>query len=621
MLEEIKAKALREIIEGRAKPYLSTLHDYLVYVKRQVSAGEVNREYLFNILRDIGYLDMMGAELPEQPLEYIGTILTSEVPSTGENAPDLIDFEDLSYETETYIRQANNLLPPPQLNNITEEEAWEDMWRGARERGLGLILAGLDIIAIMVGHKLVLKESSKSVGWNNCWNDFEKNSEQYISELSKNKEAFYCLSDDIFSYLTKFSRMPECPFGSLLLEIAAPRETYVKENNYRWIISPEEAEEIFFKVSEKFEKYSSTAQVYFYENALAQEILKTFISRICFAKERKRTTHPGNWQFLTTLDEGFDCEVPMISAGGVNYSVHMLDTPDSRVSGWGMRKDRMNPFLPNDYQDFQGALFCSWKEYPTEEILVRFDNYIKKDRLKKLLRQKKAYFKEDFFKDYIMLTLDDVYKYPLRDQFLEEAAMAAMGLPIEEREQVAVLSTNEQEERERIRQAVFIASMTVLTMIMTLARRQAYFMAMRPAQALGATSPPPESNIIFVPRTFPPEGVKDETFFDPWSGGDLSSLVDLAGQREREWHFITFFMNPEEEIKLEKEEPERFTTGGMISKSVPAGTMLVGFVIGPEDKLIKVKNSFDRPGEVSDEEAKDIYWVFYGPGKDEEDAD
>lgn len=616
--------------ERQAKPYLSTFHDYLTYIQQQMSDGEVRTEYLFNILRDIGYLTMIGAEFPVEPVEEIRSILASEGPFAGKSAPDLIDFEDLTYAMDSYIRQSDTLPAPPLLGDLTGEETWEDMWREVRGKGIELISAGMDMTAILLGHTVVLKKDTGSADWNAFWSVFEDESGQYLTTLSDNKERFYHLSDEAFSFRAEFGRMPECAFRDMLLDIAAPRETYVKEHNYRRIISPEKAKEIYFTTNMKFEQYSPTARFHFYEHALAQEILKAFVSRICLAKEKNLEADPGNWQLLTTLDEGFDCEIPMLSAGEAGYSVHMLHTPSSKTTGWGIRKDRMEPFLSDGCEEFQGALFCSWKIYPTDEVLVRFDNYMKRDRLKELLNQKQPFFKENFFKDYMMLTLDDVYKYPLRDEFLEEAATAAMGLPVEVKGRVPALSADE---REKLEERLLAAHTISLTVVMGIAAVWSCLRARRSAFAMGATSPPPESSVIFVPRTFPAEGVENAEFFDPWSGvTDLSLLIDLASREE--WFSITFFSRLDRELKLatredpefktraefyqvfQSEEPEQFKRGEKILRDVPAGTTVTGFIVGPKDKVTEARNSFDQHGKMPD--VPGVYWVIYGPGETEE---
>jgi len=553
MLEDIKTKVLKERVERRSKLYLSTLRDYLEYIEEQVGNGEVNKEYLFNILRDIGFLDMIGAELPEQSFKYIRKILTSEVSFTGKGAPDFVDFDDLSYEMESYIWQKSNLPFPPRLNNVIQEEAWEDMWREVRGGGIGLILAGLDITATILGHNLVLDGDFKSIEWNDCWTDFDKKSKKYISELLENKVSFYHLSDNVFSYLTKFIRMPECPFRSMLLEIAKSRESYAQERYYRQIISLQEAKEIYFKTNLKFAKYSSTAQVYFYETALAQQILKAFILKACFAKKEHDYTSSNNWQILTTIDEGFDCEVPMISAGIKQYSVHMLDTPESKVSGWGIRKDRMKSFLSNDCHDFQGALFCSWKKYPTGEILVRFENHMKKDRLKELMGQK-----EEILANFIELSLDEVYKFDKREEFLQEAAVKSEKVVVvqqSESEQIAntaadsavdlsgIIPAELRELEQRLiaeNAAVFLIRIMAVTIV--IAKLQYAFRVYKPSALRmgGTTTKPPEYNIIFVPTNFPDDGC-EFNFLDRNSDQEDVRQLRFYGLKQ-DWRFIPLFI-------------------------------------------------------------------------------
>ncbi len=407
---------LKRAKEEEVKPYRSTLDDYLGYIKQDASKGEVGVRYIFNALRDIGYIEMIVGESPAESFHSIRTILKSEGPFTGESVPDFMDFDDLSSKMEVYILQERAHKVAPLLNEISQEEVWEDRWREKRQNSLDLMFSALDMVAIELGHARVLGDDLGSPAWNLFWNDFQKRARKYLKKFSENKESFYRFSVDAFSILVKFLSMPESLFRNTLLRIAAPRESYAEESDYRTILSPESMDDVFFKTKMKFEKCSSTEQTYLYENALAQEMLKTFVAKICSANDNCR------WgRLLTSLDDGVDSLVPMISVDGNVYSVHTLHTFNNNPEGWGMRKDRMQLFFLDP--KFRGALFCSWKEYPTGEVLVRFDNYVDKEHLKGLLDHKKSY-KKDFSKNYVKLTLDEVYKYPLRNMFFQKTVVA-----------------------------------------------------------------------------------------------------------------------------------------------------------------------------------------------------
>lgn len=435
-------KQFEKIAGKRAVPYISTFMDYLGYIQSGLQNKKVNGRYLFNILRDIGYIYMMGAGLEsiEKGFTVIRTILLNDNTSLSEDAaPDFIGFDELDNATEHYTRQQKDFIKttPPKLDtgfernqdlNMTKEEIWEDVWRESRQKGLGLILAGMDLVAVMIGHELVLKKDSPAnKNWKKLWKSFTDNSKKYINKLLDNKESFYFLADDVCFYLRYFFKIPECPFRKLLLNISSPRSTYAQENNYRMILSPEEIEDIYFRIKLKFQDESFTKRIYLYENALAQEMLKTLILRTCCTEMENSTVKRSNWQLQTTLDENFDCEVPMIAAGeDTTYSVHMLKTYNTKVSGWGLRKDRMKPFLSTTDNYFKGALFCSWKEYPTSEILVRFENYIGIKDLRGLIDNKQEC--ENGFENFIKFNLADVYSTDNRETFLKNAAVAVMGI-------------------------------------------------------------------------------------------------------------------------------------------------------------------------------------------------
>ncbi len=413
--DNIKNKVLREMKQERQNEYLSTILEYIEFLRDDPDDPD-NADYLLCILRDIGYLTMIGADIEESLLKNVRELFDFEIPDDRlDFLSSFIDFDDLRFETERYIAMDKRMTEPPRINEgLEKEELWEEIRRDLIDCGLELVFNGIDVMAVRYAYEFVFDKTQKHELGKKFLNAFFSKADEYLQYLYKYEKLFYPISDRIFRHLTDFVCMPKDDFCNLLQRIAARRESCVKENYYRRIISSEETEEIYYEVKQKFEEYPSTARVYFYKTALAAETLRAFILNICFAKNEAYFDNSGRRELLTFTDEKFDIDIPMIRAGEKLFGIYMLSPG---VSGWGVRRDTIKSFLSND-PNFQGALFCSWKEYPTGELLVRFDNYKDRKQFEKLLESGKG--------DFIRLSCADICEQDQREEFLSLAVSSLM---------------------------------------------------------------------------------------------------------------------------------------------------------------------------------------------------
>jgi len=403
---------IKKIIGRREESYLHAMHDYVNLVRGDLLQDQDKSEYLFNILRDIGYLTMMDFNIDSAFLYEAKKLYNTDMPIEYSDGSTFIIFEDITSKADRYKKLMQSMEPPPQYKgNLDEEETWEVIWRSMSDDGMELIFNGLDINATLFGESIALKGHKISQSWAKTWKLFAESAQKYLKKLYDMKELFYFLSDSVFSHQINFPSMPENDFRDFIRSITDIHESYAKENYYRRIFTQEEAQEIYYRISLKHENDPSTARVYFYKNELAALTIKEFILKTCFAKTG-RNADTKKWSCLTDLDEDIYSVAPMLRAGDKEYLIYMLSPG---VSVWGIRKDLVM-LMPSE---FQGALTCSWKEYPTGDILVRFDNYLVNKYFLELLESKQG--------DFVRLTFDEVYKEDKREEFLQMAANAVIG--------------------------------------------------------------------------------------------------------------------------------------------------------------------------------------------------
>ena len=424
--------------------YLSAIEEYCSQIENYPEESD-NIECLFNILREMGYLLMYGSEPDTKLLNRVKGFFSEINKNTAMFSPSFIDLISLKIEAEWYkklwLNHKDFIKDPPTLKeNPLIEEAWEKVFNYMKQRGLELITAGLDIFAVFYSNQMFFKDIQSSDGWQKSWKIFLEKSNIFFNTLFDIEEKyFFHVSDSVYKIICKYTEIkeiipqPAANFINFIHSISKPRKSYAADSEYRIVISPEEAEEIYCNISSNYNEDSQgLSKIYLYECALAEKVIKQFIMKRCLsekASDKTKLLPISDWKLLSSSDDEFYSALPMVKTGNKEYPVCVIPP---RLKGFSIRNDLIKKFGSN----LNGVLFCSFKKYPSDEILVRFDNYIEKDRVFELLGNTSHV---EGIPNVTKLSFDDVYKYDKREEFLHEAAMAVMGLeeqpgtdPIEE---------------------------------------------------------------------------------------------------------------------------------------------------------------------------------------------
>lgn len=430
--DKIRTAFQKYIIKNRKNDnqgYLSDIYTYLKFLDKDQEDSD-NTEYLFNVLKNIGYLAMSGFDIEDDLINRtIKHLKEHKISGISQNAPSHINFDNLYsaiIRYESMWNEFNRLIPitniPKPGDTYDLEGQWDDMWWELYDSGLELILCGFDMEAVERGYAILNTTITNAI-WEKSWNSFCENKTKFLMLLCQKEfeHRFYLISDDINKLLRKYYVCNNNnPFITFLSNVAATRETYAKENYYSHIIYSGEAKTIYQHIKYLFKGYPSGAWFSFYKCALAEITIKHFLIRICDALESDDT---GIWELTSSSANDYQYTHPVLIAGCNEYSVHMLSHP--RNKGWGMLKTELKSFFHPNRNDYKGAIFCSMKQYQSENILVRFENYMPKEEL---LRLYKMPVKE-ILKDYYKFSFDDVYKEDKRKEFFQEAVEAVL-LPV-----------------------------------------------------------------------------------------------------------------------------------------------------------------------------------------------
>jgi len=585
---------------------------------RQEKAGNVR--YLYDILKDIGYLRMRNYGLSQKLMNEIKGLFCLSLPHNENNAPTLFFFEDLFDEIDLYKNLMQNIEPVPNAGEKPEkEEIWESRWRDLKDCGLTLVFSGFDITAVMLGSKLLLADTRFSEEWKQTWKIFSDNANKYFRKLYKLKGQMPSIAERIHQELAEYN-MPDGEFFRFASEIAVIRESWSKNNHFRYILRPEEVNELYQKAKHIFQEYPPAARIYFFKNALAEETLKHFIQKGCISLLQNDETIPTNskWSLQSTLDgepvEEAISVVPMLYAGKKEiYTVHMLGP---RVSGWGVRSDRLKSLLFND-EKYKGAFFCSWKEYPTEEILVRFDRFIPKARFIELVKGAK---------DFIRLPVNTVLKEKdLREEALQQAANAVMGISFEN-DVLALLMYDMY--IKAIAQNHFqhlIAKGVVSNVI-----QQHIFKKKRLIRKQGTGPSTPETNILHIPLNVSehhdeeidllPSAFKRNKpvikSIDTEQKAIYSSMVNFIDGNSY-WHYFAYTLDDKGEILPDSRETGNIGTNKKIKYRVNKDAQMIFLCIAPEEIIKKISQLFGESPDMASvpNENDNIIWLIYGASK------
>ncbi len=608
-LDKLQTKILAEMAWRRIGPHLSDMVDYVGLVEENPRSRD-NAEFLFNLLRNAGRVAMTGADVTRSLLagglsvETLKALFSRDL-SPGRDAPAAVDFEtlevDLAEYAEAWEAFDSRLLPRADLAPGVEK-AWEETRRSLKDRGMELILCALDVRAALLGRGSLLGDVETSPGWQDAWKRFEANAKEFLGKLClpENAPLFYFLSDDIHRVTADYTAMPEGELHDFIREITANRKSYARENHYRRVFSVKEAREAHQEATEKRGDLSPTRKVYLYECALGEKTIRGFLYRTCAALRDEDPAFDAPWVVTATAENERAPDIPLLRAGEKGYGVYML--PPGVASGWGIPMDRVGPLLADANRDFSGALFCSLKEYPNGAALVRFDNYLERERFEKLVRGRPGNSM-----NIVRLAVDEVYENDRREAFLLEAAMHAAGVvedQIEFKEEIDYL----------LRRRVAMGQiMSIITVVGT-HRMSEWFRLKHIPRRQGRVTGGPRSNIIHVPETFDKEKWEKSYTFLPFIPLDkkYNELIELRRTiGKAAYSYIAFFMDAEKKVIEQSERPVQFMSVMDVALRVPAETDSVLIVLGPRDIIDAVHGGDGAaPGK---EEDRFLYWLIFSP--------
>ena len=208
----------KRLANTKGKSYYSTLLSYVEFVKENRAADS---RYLFNILRDAGYMYMLGIELDSEVIQDIKHCFTkSNFTETSMIPSVFMNFSYLDSVIEHYVQTAKNFPDPPLWTaELEQEDIWEDSLEDLRENGFDLIMTGFDISAVLMGAEHFIEIIGKTA-FNSLWLKFEDESKYFYHKFYfMNKEYFYHLSDDIAGLLEKFFHLPRKKYYKFFSDI------------------------------------------------------------------------------------------------------------------------------------------------------------------------------------------------------------------------------------------------------------------------------------------------------------------------------------------------------------------------------------------------------------------
>lgn len=587
--------------------YLSIIEEHCSQIENHPGESD-NIECLFNILRDMGYLLMYGSEPDSKLLNRVKKLFPAINENTAIFSPSFIDFISLEIEAEGYKELWHNhdvfiQTSPTLKEDPLIEEAWEKVFNYMRQRGLELITAGLDIFAVFYSNQIFFEDIRSSDGWQKSWKIFLEKSDIFFNTLFNIEEKyFFHVSDSVYKIICKYAEIkeiipqPAANFINFIRSISKPRESYAADSAYRIVVSPEEAEEIYFNISCNYNDDSSElSKIYLYECALAEKVIKQFIIKRCLSeKASDKTKLPpiSDWKLLSSSDDEFYSVLPMVKAGNKEYPVCVIPP---RLKGFSIRNDLLGSSL-------NGVLFCSFKKYPSDEILVRFDNYIEKDRFFELLGNTNAV---KGIQNVTKLSFDDVYKFDKREEFLQEAAEAVMGL---EKQPDWMLEFLKQ---------LFFAPGRILDGAADWFRKIPGILEPEFTGAFeGAMSTMSEEqeDSYYIPV----KSLENTTFLDPdpdsiFSNRSVSEAINRSFNIE--WQYIYLFIDTKANIIDGVHGPLEISGEGEEIGTVPDNAECVWFFIGPVQTVNKIKTEYNENKILKITKQEELYWIIYGPAE------
>jgi len=215
------------------------------------------------------------------------------------------------------------------------------------------------------------------------------------------------------------------------------------------------------------------------------------------------------------------------------------------------------------------------------------------------------------------LTLGDAYKYPLRDEFLQEAAEAAMGLerqPDWMREFVKQLSSDIKRRFVSAPERIRDGAVDLFGKISGVLEPE-FKGVLTPAMALSMSDEKKDNYYV------PVESLKNTTFLDPdpdsiFSNSSVSDAVNRSFGKK--WQCIWLFIDKDSNVINGVQGPSSMKVKGVKIDNIPANAESVWFFIGPLQTVDKIKTEYNKNKTMKitePEESEKLYWIIYGPEK------
>ena len=400
---------MQKFIENKFKSqYISAINDEIQGMVQNKISHETTAS-LFQILKYVGFLSMKGILLDNQLQSKIA-MLIQNCTDTGE----YFILENYIELINEYIEKYNTFsdMSLPAIGQENENlNKWEMLRSKLFELCMTFINAGVDIIAIREAYFFLRKNNTNiHKSFQISWNKFNAMSEDFFKQLYGLKKNLFSFSDYLFKVLVNFPDIPDTSFRSFIIDICSPRITYPKEQHFQTILVNDEYTDIYCDVMETFTECTPTRQTVLYEHALAENLINKFFWKMCqsLLSEIDISEYEIFNSLSSNLSENNDCQGAYIKINETIYSIHMIYPG---LTSWLIRKDIIMNFPEELYN---GGIFCSWKIYNDNQILIRFDNFIQKNRLFQLINDSKSYENDKIIK----IHNKDVYSKDSKMEFL-----------------------------------------------------------------------------------------------------------------------------------------------------------------------------------------------------------
>jgi hypothetical protein len=532
-----------------------------------------NIESLFNILKHVGLFFLSHGFLDENLKNEIQSLFKTQKPVSSEIfAPSFIDFHTLQHNLELFKSIKPDPLPRVPLNHDTMND-WENKTGNLMVLGMELLEKAIEINAVLQAERILdvsRLSPSPSSSWRTAWQRFKENSDDYINTITGAESNFSILSDEMHAYLLEYFCFPEKdPLFQFMKKIVQSPQDSAKRQFYRKGFSASEARELYEHVKQRHSQQMKVSSFYLFKSALAQETIKLFIRQCYRSIFPNKKTDQTNLE--TNLDKNPVSEIPFIRSAKKSYSAYILG---DGLEEWGIRKDPDAMTILND-GSFDGAMFCSVKQYPDGAWFVSFDSYIEKEHFFKLINEQKSVF--------VRLPYPAVCERDDRDGFLQKAA--------------EMLETNVDSEKFGGRQiSEDLASI--------------WFLILSESQKpiIKATEIADRHQFEDKKYYVPVKSFENKKFLAPNDGQAPESVKKLLSKAVTGQYFYQWRLIKQGDITGGKwEGPSKIESRrGITLGEIPTDIYLILFLIGPETTFKNLeKNQFESNDK--------LYLIIYGP--------